>query len=243
MADTPTELAATDQSLDDFLGAKPPSPRVKYIKWGAVAVGVILLLLLLSRCFGGSSDARLRDRAGAARQSDRHGLGHRQAGADQSGHGRLAAVGARHQGGGRRERPRRRRPAAGADRSRTARRPDPARARPRSPPIRRRSGRRARPSPKARRNWARLESVYKLSGGRVPSAAELADRTRHLSTRGRGAQGRAGQRRRRAGAARRSRRPSARARSSARRSPASCSRGRSIPARPSRRRSTRRRCS
>lgn len=46
----------TDQSLDDFLGAKPTNPRSKYLKWGAIAVGVILLLLLLSRCFGGSSD-------------------------------------------------------------------------------------------------------------------------------------------------------------------------------------------
>jgi HlyD family secretion protein len=56
MADTP-EQTATDQSLDDFLGAKPASPRSKYVKWGGIAVGVILLLLLLSRCLGGSSDA------------------------------------------------------------------------------------------------------------------------------------------------------------------------------------------
>ncbi len=47
-------MADTQDSLDDFLGAKPVSPYRKYYKWGAVAVGVILLLLLLSKCFGSS---------------------------------------------------------------------------------------------------------------------------------------------------------------------------------------------
>jgi HlyD family secretion protein len=41
----------TDPDLDDFLGQAKPSLRRRLIKWGAIAIGVILLLLLLSRCF------------------------------------------------------------------------------------------------------------------------------------------------------------------------------------------------
>jgi HlyD family secretion protein len=42
---------------DDFLGVKPQAPWRRYAKWGAVAVGVILLLLLLKSCFAGSAAA------------------------------------------------------------------------------------------------------------------------------------------------------------------------------------------
>lgn len=52
MADTDT---TTDQSLDDFLGAKPASPRAKYIKWGVIALVVLLVLWGISRWWGGSS--------------------------------------------------------------------------------------------------------------------------------------------------------------------------------------------
>lgn len=52
MADTDTN---TDQSLDDFLGAKPASPRAKYIKWGVIALVVLLVLWGISRWWGGSS--------------------------------------------------------------------------------------------------------------------------------------------------------------------------------------------
>ncbi len=45
-----------DQGIDDFLGVEPPSRRAKFLKWGAVAVGVVLLLWLLGRCaFGGDA--------------------------------------------------------------------------------------------------------------------------------------------------------------------------------------------
>ena len=41
--------------LDDFLGAKPVPVWRKWAKWVGVAVGVILLLLLLKSCLGGSA--------------------------------------------------------------------------------------------------------------------------------------------------------------------------------------------
>jgi HlyD family secretion protein len=50
----------TDQpgNLDAFLGVTAPSPRARLLKWGAVAVAVVLLLLLLGRCvLGGASQS------------------------------------------------------------------------------------------------------------------------------------------------------------------------------------------
>lgn len=49
-------MANSSDSLDEFLGA-PPSPwYMRYGKWAAVAIGVILLLLLLNRLiFGGAT--------------------------------------------------------------------------------------------------------------------------------------------------------------------------------------------
>lgn len=41
--------------LDKFLGAPAPSKRARYLKWGAIAIGAILLLWLASRFFGGSA--------------------------------------------------------------------------------------------------------------------------------------------------------------------------------------------
>ena len=40
----------TAPNLDEFLGQKPRK-RGRLVKWGGVAVGVLLLLLLLARCF------------------------------------------------------------------------------------------------------------------------------------------------------------------------------------------------
>lgn len=44
-------------ALDDFLGAKPPSPRQKYLKWASIAVAVLLALWLLSKIIGGGDAA------------------------------------------------------------------------------------------------------------------------------------------------------------------------------------------
>lgn len=41
----------TAQNLDQFLGQKARRRRGRLLKWGAIAVGVLILLLLLSRCF------------------------------------------------------------------------------------------------------------------------------------------------------------------------------------------------
>lgn len=44
------DRAVDDQELNDFLGAPPPSRRRKWIKWGLVALGVVLLALLVRSC-------------------------------------------------------------------------------------------------------------------------------------------------------------------------------------------------
>lgn len=41
-----------DQSLDDFLGAKPQKPWRKWAIRGGIGLGLVVLLLLLGRCFG-----------------------------------------------------------------------------------------------------------------------------------------------------------------------------------------------
>ena len=46
-----------DQQIDDFLGVKPQPAWRRYVKWVAVAVGVVLLCLLLVRCFGPKAEA------------------------------------------------------------------------------------------------------------------------------------------------------------------------------------------
>ncbi len=43
--------------LDDFLGVPPPSRFARPLKYGAIAVGIVLLLLLLSKCVFGGGDA------------------------------------------------------------------------------------------------------------------------------------------------------------------------------------------
>lgn len=37
--------------IDEFLGAKTPTMRARVIRWGGIVVAILLLLLLLSRCF------------------------------------------------------------------------------------------------------------------------------------------------------------------------------------------------
>ncbi|PMU90520.1 hypothetical protein, partial [Pseudomonas sp. GP01-A4] len=53
MADPVPSNARPD--LDAFLGAKPVPAWRRWAKWGAVALGVILLLLALRSCFAGSA--------------------------------------------------------------------------------------------------------------------------------------------------------------------------------------------
>jgi HlyD family secretion protein len=41
-----------DEQLDDFLGVKPQPAWRRHVKWVAIVIGVVLLCLLLFRCFG-----------------------------------------------------------------------------------------------------------------------------------------------------------------------------------------------
>jgi len=54
---TPPTTIGDPEALDDFLGAKPPSPRQKYLKWAGIAVAVLLALWLLSKIIGGGDEA------------------------------------------------------------------------------------------------------------------------------------------------------------------------------------------
>ena len=53
--DQPTRTPPTGPDLDEFLGAKPPSNRERYLKWGAVVFVAVLLLWAASKYFGGGS--------------------------------------------------------------------------------------------------------------------------------------------------------------------------------------------
>lgn len=46
-----------DHQLDDFLGVKPQAPWRRWIKWALVLLGVVLLVLLAMRLFGGKDEA------------------------------------------------------------------------------------------------------------------------------------------------------------------------------------------
>ncbi|WP_294336322.1 efflux RND transporter periplasmic adaptor subunit [uncultured Sphingomonas sp.] len=48
-------MATTTESTDDFLGVKPVKPWRRYAKWAAIIVGIVLLGLLVSRCFRGDA--------------------------------------------------------------------------------------------------------------------------------------------------------------------------------------------
>lgn len=45
-----------DQELDEFLGVKPQPAWRRHIKLGAIVLAVIILVLLVARCFGGSGE-------------------------------------------------------------------------------------------------------------------------------------------------------------------------------------------
>jgi len=47
-------MATNQAELDDFLGGRPPSKFKRYALWGGIAIGVLLLILLLMRLFGGA---------------------------------------------------------------------------------------------------------------------------------------------------------------------------------------------
>ena len=47
-----------EENLDEFLGVKQQPAWKRYVKWGVVALVVVALVLLLSRCFGGSDEAQ-----------------------------------------------------------------------------------------------------------------------------------------------------------------------------------------
>ncbi|WP_294298640.1 efflux RND transporter periplasmic adaptor subunit [uncultured Sphingomonas sp.] len=48
-------MATTTESTDDFLGVKPVKPWRRYAKWAVIIVGIVLLGLLVSRCFRGDA--------------------------------------------------------------------------------------------------------------------------------------------------------------------------------------------
>ena len=52
-----------DEQLDDFLGVKPASTWRRYAKWMAILIGVILLCLLLARCFGPKAETQYATQA------------------------------------------------------------------------------------------------------------------------------------------------------------------------------------
>ncbi len=54
-----------DASIDDFLGVKPQAPWRRYVKWVAIAIGVVLLCLLLTRCFGAKEQTQYSTQAAA----------------------------------------------------------------------------------------------------------------------------------------------------------------------------------
>lgn len=52
-----TDKASDPAGLADFLGARPESPLARYLKWGAIALAVLLALWLLSKLIGGGDAA------------------------------------------------------------------------------------------------------------------------------------------------------------------------------------------
>lgn len=54
--DQPTTSPPAEADLDKFLGAPAPSRRAKYLKWAGIAAVAILLLWIASRFFGGGAD-------------------------------------------------------------------------------------------------------------------------------------------------------------------------------------------
>ncbi len=61
--DVTSTPATGTENLDDFLGVKPTRSVNKWVKWGLVALGVVLLILLLMRIFGGEDKPNYSTRA------------------------------------------------------------------------------------------------------------------------------------------------------------------------------------
>ena len=53
--DQPTITTPVEPDLDKFLGAPAPSKRTRYLTWAGIAAGAILLLWIASRFFGGDA--------------------------------------------------------------------------------------------------------------------------------------------------------------------------------------------
>jgi len=47
-------MATNQAELDEFLGGRPPSKFRRYAIWAGIAIGIVLLVLLLMRLFGGA---------------------------------------------------------------------------------------------------------------------------------------------------------------------------------------------
>jgi HlyD family secretion protein len=47
-------MATNQAELDDFLGGRPPSKFKRYALWAGIAIGILLVILLLMRLFGGA---------------------------------------------------------------------------------------------------------------------------------------------------------------------------------------------
>ena len=60
--------ASPDQDLNDFLGAKPEKPHRKWLIRGAIGVVLLILVLLVARCFAGDDKPNYATRE--ARQGD-----------------------------------------------------------------------------------------------------------------------------------------------------------------------------
>ena len=52
-----------DEQLDEFLGVKEKPTWRRYVKWAAIAIGVILLCLLLAKCFGPKAETQYATQA------------------------------------------------------------------------------------------------------------------------------------------------------------------------------------
>ena len=47
-----------EENLDEFLGVQQQPAWKRYAKWGVIALVVLAMVLLLSRCFGGTAEAK-----------------------------------------------------------------------------------------------------------------------------------------------------------------------------------------
>jgi HlyD family secretion protein len=61
--DTSNTAPPTQHDLDDFLGVHPNKPGRKWVEWGVIGFVLLVLLFLLSRCFGGDDGPNYATRA------------------------------------------------------------------------------------------------------------------------------------------------------------------------------------